>query len=178
METKHIKGLRVIGLRDGVTLGTIERIYVDPATKHLIGFGLMADPTGPTPASSLLVDAADVHTLGADALTLTDTEAARGTKTSEQLATLVEVDELTKRQVMTEQGVVLGEVVTVDLDPQRLQLARIELSPGFFRSNQWLPADQITRLGTDVVVVAEEVAASTDATMPPVADPPAELAIP
>lgn len=176
METKHIKGLPVIDLADGVTQGTIERIYLNPTTKRVVGFGILADPDEPTPSSSLLVDTASVHTLGTDALTLTNTDAVRGTVTRDQLETLVEIDQLTKRQVVTETGIVLGQVVTIDLDPVSLEVERIELSPGFFKSNQWIPTEQIMRLGADVVVVAENVAKPMDEAMPPLPDQPAEMA--
>ena len=42
--------------------------------------------------------------------------------------------ELTKRQVMTESGILLGQVAGIEVDPQTLQLARIEVSAGFFKS--------------------------------------------
>jgi len=178
MDAKHIKGMRVIGLADGANLGTIEQIYLDPTTKRVVGFGLAADSGGPDPAFSAIVDAADVRALGADALTLADTDAVRGTVTSSQLGALVEIDELTKRQVMMEGGTLLGEVAAVELDPPSLQLARIEVSPGFFKSNRWIPAEQITYLGADVVVVAEAVAASVDAAAMPSAGEPAGMTAP
>lgn len=172
MDSKHIKGLRVVGLADGANLGTIEQIYLDPATKRVVGFGLTADTGGPDPEFSAIVDATDVYALGADALTLTDSDAVRGSVTGSQLDALVEIDELTKRQVMTQGGALLGNVAAVELDPSSLMLARIEVSPGFFKSNRWIPADQITRLGGDVVVVAAVVVAAADeAAMLPTAAP-------
>ena len=44
MDTKRIKGLQVITLA-GVRAGTVDQIFFDPATKHIAGFVLQADPT-------------------------------------------------------------------------------------------------------------------------------------
>ena len=175
MDAKHIKGLRVIDLADGVTLGTIDQIFLDPGTKRIVSFGLSADPEGLDRSQPRQVIAADaVRTLGADALTVASppTGAVRSTPTSDRPTTLVEIDDLIKRQVMTESGTLLGEVAAAQVVPETLQLARIEVSPGFFKGNRWFPAERITRLGGDVVVVAEAVAASADeAAAPPTGEP-------
>jgi sporulation protein YlmC with PRC-barrel domain len=165
MDTKRIKGLQVITLA-GVKVGTVDQIFVDPATKHVAGFGLHADATLPDDAPAGFLDAADVHALGADALTLPDTTAVRGTATAAHRDTLIDVADLTKWQVVTEGGTLVGQIAAVELDPQTLHLARIEVSPGFFKSNKWIEAEQVTRLGPDAVMVADAIAVP-EAAMPP-----------
>jgi sporulation protein YlmC with PRC-barrel domain len=165
MDTKRIKGLPVINLA-GVKLGTIAGIYLDPATKRVVGFGLQANPGLPGVASTGLIDADDVHALGADALTLSDTTALRGTATSAQFTALVEMDELAKRQVVMDGGILVGQVAAIELDPETLRLARIEVSPGFFKSNKSIPAEQVISLGVDAVMVAVAAGAAPEAATP------------
>jgi uncharacterized protein YrrD len=101
-----------------------------------------------------------VHALGADALTLSADAALRGTATGADLNALVSTDELTKRQVVTESGVLLGQIANIEFDPQTLQLARIEVSAGFFKSNTWIEAEQVTSLGSSAIMVADAIAVS------------------
>ena len=171
MDTKRIKGLQVITLA-GVKAGTVDQIFFDPATKHVAGFVLQADPARTADASPRLVEADDVHALGADALIVPDDGAIRDPQTGTPLATLVDMNELTKRQVVTVGGTRLGQVAAIELDPQTLRLARVEVSPGFFTSNRWIPAEQVIRFGADAVMVADAIAAPVDeAAMPPGAEP-------
>jgi uncharacterized protein YrrD len=173
MNTKRIKGLQVITLA-GVKVGAVDQIYFDPATKRVVGFGIQAEPWLPDDESPRLIDADDVHALGPDALTVPDA-AVRGTATGARLTALVELDEPAKRQVMTEGGILLGQVAAIELDPQTLQLARIEMSAGFFSSNKWILAEQVTRLGADAIMVADAIAAPGEEAAPPLEAEPAGM---
>jgi sporulation protein YlmC with PRC-barrel domain len=175
METKRIRGLQVITLA-GVKAGTVDQIFFDPATKHVAGFVLQADPARTADAPPRFLDADDVHALGADALIVPDDGAIRDPQTGTPLATLVDMNELAKRQVVTEGGTWLGQVAAIELDPKTLQLARVELSAGFFTSNRWIPAAQVIRFGADAVMVADAIAAPAETTATPVAAEPAGLA--
>ena len=175
MDTKRIKGLQVITLA-GVKAGTVDRIFFDPATKRVAGFVLQADPALPADAPSRLIEADDVHGLGADALIVPDDGAIRDPQTGPPLATLVDLNEVAKRQVVTDAGTLLGQVAAIELDPQTLRLARVEVSAGFFKSNTWLPAERVIRFGADAVVVADAVAAPGETGAMP-AEVPAAMAL-
>ncbi len=60
--------------------------------------------------------------------------------------------------MVTQSGVLLGQIATIEFDPQTLQLARIEVSPGFFKSNTWIDAEQVTSLGSSAIMVADAIA--------------------
>ena len=157
METKRIKGLQVMTLA-GAHVGTVDQIFFDPATKRVAAFVLRGDPERPD-AAVPIVDVAAVHALGADALTLSTDVSLLGASTGVDLDALVSTEELTKRQVVTESGVLLGQVAGIAFDPQTLQLARIEVSPGFFKSNKEIEAAQVTSLGSSAIMVADAIAA-------------------
>ena len=71
MSTRLVKGTPVISLADGSTLGAIDHVYFDPGRLAVVGFtfhkgGLFGGGT------SGLVEIADVHAFGPDAVTITD----------------------------------------------------------------------------------------------------------
>lgn len=160
MNTRRLKGLAVISLADGLKLGTVDDVYVDPGSRTVVSFGcrqsggLLHAASGPP----WVVDAAAVHALGTDALTVSDAGALREAAGGGQPG-VIAGDDLTKRKVVTEGGTYLGQVVSLDFDPATYRLAAIEVSPGFFKSNKHVPDNQITNLGADVVIVSEAVSA-------------------
>ena len=166
MNNKDVKGIAVISIADGTKLGAVERAYLDPEAKRLVGFafgaggGLLA---GETEATSL-VDVDKIHSLGPDALTLDRPDAAQGQETGAAGGSLIDLDELTKRKVVTDGGTFVGQVASVEFDERSFRLTQIEASPGFFKSNRTIPIDQVISLGSDVVVVSDAVCASEAAT--------------
>jgi sporulation protein YlmC with PRC-barrel domain len=166
MDTRRVKGLQVI-THEGSRVGTVEQVFFDPATQRVAAFALEADPERADAAASV-VDAAAVHALGADALTLAADPGPGGASPGIDLNALVSMDELAKRQVMTESGVRLGQIAGIEVDPQTLRLERIEVSAGFFKGNKAIEAEQVTSLGSSAIMVADALA---DALAAPDADP-------
>jgi sporulation protein YlmC with PRC-barrel domain len=160
MNTKRLKGLAVVSIADGRKLGTVHEVYVEPATRQVVSFGLrqagglLHAASGPP----LVVDTGNVHALGSDALTVADASALREAAGGGHPG-VVSGEDLTKRKVVTEGGTYVGQVVSVELDPATFRLTAIEVSPGFFRSNKQIPDAQVISLGADVVVVSDTVCA-------------------
>ena len=160
MNTKRLKGLAVVSIADGRKLGTVHEVYVEPATRQVVSFGLR-QASGLLHAASgppLVVDTGNVHALGSDALTVANVSALREAAGGGH-PSVVSGEDLTKRKVVTEGGTYVGQVVSVELEPATFRLTAIEVSPGFFRSNKLIPDEQITSLGADVVVVSDVVCA-------------------
>ena len=160
MNSKHVKGLAVVSIADGAKVGTIDGAFLDPATKRVVGFSLASGGGllgGGEPAMTIDVD--EIHSLGPDAMTVDSAAAARGAQTTAAAASLVDLDELTKRKVLTEGGTLVGGVVSADFDEKTFRLTQIEASPGFFKTNKHIPIDQVTSIGNDIVVVADAVCA-------------------
>lgn len=161
MNSKQVKGLAVISISDGKKLGSVNHLFIDPAQKQVVGFSvsgshglLSADPD-----QGMIVDAKDVHSLGPDALTLTDASAARGEATNTAYGGLLDADQLTKRKVMTEGGTLVGQVASLEFEPSSYRLTGIETSPGFFKSNRMIPIEQVTNIGEELVMVTDAVCA-------------------
>jgi len=160
---KQIEGLAVISIADGAKVGTINQMFVDTNARRLVGFGIRPEGGRLSEDTPNVIDIDDIYALGADALTLNDTNAVRGDRTRAAMSGLVDVDELTKRKVMTEGGTHVGEVASLEFDDRSYALSEVEVSPGFFKSNQRVPIAQVINVG-DMVIVANEVCASPDAT--------------
>lgn len=162
MNSKHVRGVAVVSIADGAKIGTIDRAFLDPATRRIVGFSLGSGggllSGGGEPA--MTIDVNEIHSLGPDAITVDSAAAARGAETSAAAASLVDLEDLTKRKVLTEGGTLVGNLVSVDFDERSFQLTQVEASPGFFKSNKHIPIDQITSIGSDVVIVVDAVCAA------------------
>ena len=161
MNSKQVKGLSVISIADGKKLGSVNHIFIDTAQKQVVGFSVAAAHglLSSNADEGMVVDAKDVHSLGPDALTLTDAAAARGDATNSSYGGLMDAEQLTKRKVLTEGGTMVGDVASVEFDPMTYRLTGIEVSPGFFKSNRMIPVEQVTNIGEELVVVANAVCA-------------------
>lgn len=170
MNSKQLKGLAVISIKDGEKLGTIEQVYLDPGAKKIVGFavrhgggGLLTSAEAAPPD---LIDVDDVHAVGQDAVTLADKGAVRGDQTRARLDQLMELDELTKLKTVTEGGTGLGSVAGAEIDDRSFALRELEVSAGFFSSNRHVPIGQVVSIGHDLVVVSDAVAADESGPTP------------
>lgn len=162
MNSKHLKDLAVISIADGEKLGTVSHTYVDTAAKKITGFAFTAPSGVFAPESAPRVDAAHVHSIGPDALTLDDKSAVQGGPLDEGGAQLVELSALAKQKVVTEGGVLVGQVASVEFDGQAFHLTQFEVSPGFFKGNKMVPIAHVTSIGPDLIVVADAVLAEPE----------------
>ena len=172
MNSKHVKGLQVISIPDGKQVGKVEHVYLDRSARRITGFGIVEHGglLSTRPEETLLVDADEVHSLGADTMTLDSAAPTQGAQTSGRFGDLLPIDRLAHRRVVTESGTAVGSVDSVDFDETSYQLTAIEVSPGLFKSAKRVTVDQVVSIGEDVVLVLYEVAP------PEVAAPPAEAA--
>ncbi len=161
MNSKQVKGLAVISIADGKKLGSVNHIFIDPVQRQVVGFSVSAGHgmLSSAPDEGMVVDAADVHSLGPDALTLTDASAARGDAMNSTYAGLLDADQLTKRKVLTEGGTMVGQIASLEFDPVTYRMTALETSPGFFKNNRMIPVEQVTNIGEELVVVVDAVCA-------------------
>ena len=157
MHNKAIKGISVISIADAERLGQVTRAYLDPKTMAVVGVvvdkgnGLMA------PTSPMRIDAANVRSLGTDALMVDDLSVLGGDETVARYDDLVDLDSVLHHRVVTEGGTLVGQVASVSFDEQTFELTEVEASPGFFKSNKVIPIAQVVTIGTELIVVADAV---------------------
>ena len=157
MNSKDVKGIMVLGVNDGQSIGPIERAYLDPAGRRVAGFAVKAEGGFLRPELHRLIDAEEVHSLGPDVMTLTDPDTVQGETTSSHFAEFVDLDAVSKLNAVTEDGRNVGHVVSVDFDEASFQITQIHVSPGYFTNGAAIPIDQVITLGSDVVVVTTAV---------------------
>lgn len=160
MNGKHLKGLTVISIADGERLGTIDRVLVDPHSKQVIGFAVSHGGLLNSDAPAV-IDADDIHSLGPDAVTLSDRAAIRGDQTTGRQNDLMDLDDLLKLRVVTEGGTLIGDVADVQFDEKSFAFREIDVSPGFFKNNQLVPISQVISIGRELVMVDNSVVAAT-----------------
>ena len=162
MNSKQIRGLTVINIADGTQVGTIDQVFLDLAAKRVVGFSITngVGPFGRARDNAPTVAASGVHSLGPDALTLDDVTAAHAAWVGAAYGTLVALDDVVGRGVMTEGGVNLGNVVSLAFDERSFAITEVEVSPGFLKTNTHIPLEQLVRIGQDVLVVTDVEVAS------------------
>jgi sporulation protein YlmC with PRC-barrel domain len=152
--TPLVKGTAVVDLADGKKLGTIDHVYLDPEKKRIIGFSFHSG--GLFGKTSGVVDMADVHGIGPDAVTIDDASAIRsGVVIEARTSPLVDLDDLLKRKVITENGTFVGRVASIRFGEASHGLVAIEVAPEGDAEHRLIPADRIQQLGGELVVIAE-----------------------
>ena len=155
------KGTPVISLADGSKLGTIDHVYFDPVGKAVVGFtfhqgGLF------NRGSSGLVEITDVHAFGADAVTITDVSAVRSELVVESYKdTLLDLEELLHRTVMTETGTQIGRVRAIQFGDASYQLSGLEVESPDAQRPVRISADRIQTIGAEMIITADAEPAAT-----------------
>lgn len=171
MNDKQIKGIPVISVADAEQLGTVERAYLDPELRRIVGFSFHQAGGFLQPESAPLVDTSDIQSFGPDVLTLANPAMIRGKETADRYGELMDVDRLHGRQVFTEDGQDLGKIDSVEFDEHSYRLTGFELGSGFFDSPQPVVVDDIVTIGPEVIVVRNTVVERRHAEIP---DSPSE----
>jgi len=165
--TKLAKGMPVVSLADGAKLGVIDAVLLDPERKEIVGFSFHQGGGLFGAKTSGMVDVSDVHAVGADVVTVSGagavySEFAVQAKRDE----LVDLEELIKREVVTQGGAVLGKITGIHFDLERYALTALEISPGSFKEHCLVEAERIAQIGAELVVVVDEADEAVAASRP------------
>jgi len=162
MNTQHLVGLNVVSLDAGERLGNVSDLAFAADGRAIEalevsgGGGVLA--VEPSQVRWLAADR--VHAIGPDALTIAGGADLLEAAPREEA---VRFGELLKRKVVTKGGTHVGEVASVEFDEHGLAVLSFEVSPGFFKSNRQVPADQLVTIGQEVVIVTDAVCAEEPA---------------
>jgi uncharacterized protein YrrD len=155
MTTRLVKGTPVISLADGSTLGAIDHVYFDPERLAVVGFtfhkgGLFGGGT------SGLVEIADVHAFGPDAVTITDISVVQNDLAVEtRRGDLIDLEDLLKRPVMTDSGARLGHVGAIQFGDASHRLTAIDVVATGSGEHCRIAADEIQAIGDELIIVAD-----------------------
>src|SRR5689334_25245619 len=120
MNSQEVTGLPVINIVAGTKVGTIAHLYLDLAARQVVGFAIAPDGGwfGGKAEPAPTIAASAVRSLGPDALTVDDLEASHAAWVGATDGTLLTVDQVAGRPVVTEGGAELGHLAAVDFDPE------------------------------------------------------------
>ena len=156
MTSHQIKGLPVMNIAEGEKVGAISRVYVDPARKMVVGFGVDPSRSWNELDRTYLLDADKVHSIGPDAVTIDDETVIGGAKIEAEMADLIDLHDLVGRKAVTDAGEVIGQIAAAGFNLQGYDLAFFEISPGLLKSNSTIPIERVMTVGADFIVVGAE----------------------
>ncbi|MFN8662188.1 MAG: PRC-barrel domain-containing protein [Thermomicrobiales bacterium] len=150
------KGTPVVSLADGTRLGTIDHVYFDPESKSVVGFTFHQGGILFGRGSSGLVDITDVHAFGADAVTITDVSAVRSELAVENRRdTLLDLETLLHRTVMTEGGIRVGRVRSIHFGDASYHLSGLEVDGADGEGPLHIASDRIQTVGDELIIIAD-----------------------
>jgi uncharacterized protein YrrD len=151
-----VKGLPVVTMGEGKTVGKVDELVVDPDHKEVSWLRLHS---GGLFGERVWVSTNAVHAIGIDAVTINgegDVRTPPDVPEAEALAKSKRVVVGTK--AITESGERLGEVRDFEFLPNTFALTKLFVPPGLNILGQYLPiaADKVITIGEDVIVVADD----------------------
>ena len=158
MKSTELKGLAVVSIGSGEKLGTISEIQLDSKAEKVKAFDVETSAGGMLsgqPSSMKQVSAQEVHAIGPDAMTVQDASALKEPSAGEMLAVSAIMDE----KVVTEGGTFVGKVASADIDEKSMSVTALEVSAGFFKSNQMVAKADFVTIGDELIIVNDSVCA-------------------
>jgi uncharacterized protein YrrD len=190
MKASELKGRAVISLAEAHKLGEVENILFDLSACQVAGFrvkqGLFS--------SAQLLSAADVQSIGPDAMMIPSREVLHDRESNADLNSAPDLDDLGGIKVVTESGIHVGVLGDAELDPQTMMLTTYYLGESLWEhlthGSKSFTATPTLRFGGKLLIIPDALAvplipgaeAPTETAPPPAAEealplpPPTPLA--
>jgi uncharacterized protein YrrD len=156
----EIRGRAVVSLDNGKKVGTCDDFYFDPQSHEVYALRVK---TGLL--SHHILPAAQVKSVGQDAITIQNEEALQKRSEDKKIDSLPSVQSELSFKVMSASGTLIGTVGNILLHinaPATLQVAGYELAGGLREKlggrYASFAAEQIMSYGTDVIVIPDDIA--------------------
>jgi uncharacterized protein YrrD len=145
MRFTDIHGRKVVNLEDAETLGRVDSYVVDPARHAVVALQLSR-----VKGDACFLSWADLHALGADAVTVSDAaRLRRAANETEERAASKEFQVIGKL-VLSESGTVLGTGEDVEVDGESGTIVAVDLGEA-----GTVAGDRIIGLGSYALVVTD-----------------------
>jgi sporulation protein YlmC with PRC-barrel domain len=156
MNSKLARGMTVINLADGVTLGKIDHVYLDPEAREVVAFSFRSGGSFLGGKTTHLVEIGDVHGIGPDAVTLSSAEPVRDTlAVAGKTDGLIDLEDMLHRTVVTEGGAVIGRINGMLFDTTSWQLLSLSVPQSAAYQTGTIDGAAVRRIGDEFVVVAD-----------------------
>jgi len=161
---KSIVGKDVLSLADGTKVETVSDVVVDPEGLRMVA--LVVDEGGFL-SSSKVVPTEQIQSYGKDAVVIRSQTSVVSVGDHAELRNLVDRDDrLLGKKVFTVGGDKLGSVSDIYFDEPTGSIVGYEVSSGALgdaaKGASYLPAEEITSIGPDVIYVQPETADTLD----------------
>jgi len=162
---KTLVGKDILSLAEGVKIDTVSDVVIDPDGLRMVA--LIVDEGGFL-SSSKVVPTEQIQSFGKDAVVVSDRQSVVSVSDHAALRALVERDDrLIGKTVFTVAGDKLGSISDVYFDEATGTIMGYEVSSGVLgdaaKGTSYLPSDEITGIGPDVIYVEPETAPKLEA---------------
>jgi uncharacterized protein YrrD len=130
MRISQLRGLRVISLSETLKMGKVEDALIDPTARFVAALRVRS---GGTPASEHIVLREAVKRVGQHAVIL-GAPIGMGIDQPLELDRLIDLRSFIGLEVISDEGVRLGQVHDAEIDPQTLNILEYEFSRSFWDS--------------------------------------------
>jgi uncharacterized protein YrrD len=152
IKAKDVVGLRIVSLKDGKELGTIEDILYDPSSQQVKA--LLLQKSGLFSEEKALI-LPNIYAIGKDAVTVNSADAIQSVSSlGDPISEMAKNDQyLDKTRVLTEDGTDLGKVTDIYFDQTTGAVTEFEVSQGLLKNAE---SGKKRVAISDIVTVGEE----------------------
>ncbi len=154
MKASRLRGIAVVSIAEATKEGTVRDLVLDPNRRRVVALSIR--PTGG--GADKVVSVKNIHSIGRDAVTITDAEVLRGEHPVRGDGEIY-LTKLKGTKALTDKGEIIGTVAEVEVDPDNFSIIGYQLSTGFMSeltgNRKSLPADERVRYGRDALMVQE-----------------------
>jgi uncharacterized protein YrrD len=160
-KSKELLGMPVVSLEEGLRVGRVTGLVVDPAAKTVAA--LIVEKGGLF-REQRFIPFPQVYSIGANAVTLhRSQQAAKGASLPEILRLFKEKIAVTGAKVVAENGAILGHVTEYFVDTVTGAITGLEIAPAkpaFVQGVAHLDSGFIRTIGKEIIVVTDEASRS------------------
>ncbi len=157
MKFSELKGRAVVNVEDAEKIGEVENLLLEPTTRRVVGWKVKTGGLFSTPIN---VTSPQIINIGPDAVTIKvapKTATAKPDEAKDDANSAQEIVELTSilgNKVVTDAGVLVGEVRDVLLDPNSGAVTGYEVNEGgLFAKTREVAATEDVRYGEKLLTI-------------------------
>jgi sporulation protein YlmC with PRC-barrel domain len=124
MDAQALKGIAVVSLQEGTTLGRVEQALFDLVGRALRGVEVRGD------AGTFVVPFTQIERIGSDAITVASSQVTQTPSAGSPSGTLLGLHELGKLKVVDDAGTFLGTISTIEFDPTNGEVSQVSAHKG------------------------------------------------
>ena len=152
---KDLAGMSIVAIADGKKLGSADELVLSSDGLRLVGFVMKSG--GFFSQREHVVEASDVRSVGADAITVDAEEVARisDEAAAEFREGRASARRITGNKVVTESGSMVGTVSDFVIDEETFRVTSLVLSGSLLSSGDVVPTDRVISVGPDAIMIRD-----------------------